>query len=82
MLSLVALLLLLFLLGGVLVAFLHLAGRVRRLEEANAVLLDLVSTQMTLGPADHARLAVAVGADRLPRPEGGPSRAAGESREG
>ena len=76
MLSLVALLLLLFLLGGVLVAFLHLAGRVRRLEEANAVLLDLVSTQMTLGPAEHARLEIATG--RAPQPP----RATGGSREG
>ena len=62
---LAALLLVIVLLGVMVAAYAHLAGRLARLEEANELLLDLVSTQMTLGPADAARLGLAAGADRM-----------------
>ena len=59
---LAALLLVIVLLGAVVAAYAHLAGRLARLEEANELLLDLVSTHMTLGPTEAARLGIATGA--------------------
>ncbi len=58
---LAALLLVLVLLLVVVGAYAHLANRLARLEQANEFLLDLVSTHMTLGPAEAARLEHATG---------------------
>jgi hypothetical protein len=58
---LAALLLVIVLLVVVVGAYTHLAGRLARLEQANELLLDLVSTHMTLGPIEAARLGIAAG---------------------
>lgn len=44
-----------------LATFWSLSARVDRLAEANAVLLDLVSTHITLTAEDRARLGIATG---------------------
>jgi len=69
---LAALLLVVVLLAAVVGGYVHLATRLARLERANELLLDLVSTHITLGPADYARLGLTVGPDRMParRPDG------------
>lgn len=62
---LAALVVIVVLLAAVVVGYAHLAGRLARLERANELLLDLVSTHMTLGPVEAARLGLAVAPDRL-----------------
>ena len=58
-----------------LATFWSLSSRVDRLAEANAVLLDLVATHITLSEEERARLAVATGDDRsLARHRGTPPR--------
>lgn len=63
---LAALFVVVLLLGAVVAGYAHLAGRLARLERANELLLDLVSTHMTLGPAEAARLGVTLAADQPP----------------
>ena len=50
-----------------LATFWSLSARVDRLAEANAVLLDLVSTHITLSVEERARLGIATG-ERRPGP--------------
>lgn len=59
------------LLAAVVVGYAHLAGRLARLERAKELLLDLVSTHMTLGPAEAARLGMAAAPERLPSQQSG-----------
>ena len=47
-----------------LATFWSLSARVDRLAEANAVLLDLVATHITLTAEERARLGVATGRER------------------
>lgn len=59
-----------------LATFWSLSARVERVAEANAILLDLVATHITLSEEERARLAIATGDSRLrampPAPRGTP----------
>ena len=57
-----------------LATFWSLSSRIDRLAEANAVLLDLVATHITLSEEERARLAIATGDPRLRTGGGGGAR--------
>lgn len=60
-----------------LATFWALSSRVDRLAEANAVLLDLVSTHMALSAEERARLGMTTG-ERAVRDRAAPERTTGE----